>query len=244
MIDDDHAARPAQMREKTEEVDADEWREQLLAQCAEAIALLPDRPAADLPGEEIREELPSLYTYFQEVVALRNEVRKGNRRTAETFAKFGEVLEGMREDSGRLRERLGSTAKSGEAVHPPRKQALDLVDLCDRVARLEAVSQACRQHGWLARLRAGDQWQQQAGALSILHDHLQHLLVEAGVHRIDAPPGQAFDPHQMKAVSRQGAAAGDGQTLVVAEELLPGYRLGNYCLRPAEVRLTSKLSHS
>lgn len=239
MIECDGPAEFEDICEQIEEPRLTTWREQLREQCAVAIASLPEELMDELPSED-DDEPPSLYSYFEEVVTLRNEVRRGNRKTAETFAKFGEVLEGMREDSGRLRERLGAKANSGETARAPRKQALELVDVCDRVRRLEEVSQSCQQQSWLARLRGGDQWQMQTGALSILRDHLEHLLHEVGVTHIDSAPGRLFDPHQMKAVSRHGPAAGDGESLVVAEEFLPGYRLGDYCLRPAEVRLISK----
>jgi hypothetical protein len=218
-----------------------DWRRRLLAQCAEAIAALPERPPSDAPPEPVREP-PSLYEYFEEVVALRTEVRRGNRKTAETFSKFGEVLEGMREDSVRLRERLGRPRATEAASGTPRNLALAMVDVCDRVIRLEDASRSHIGRGWLDRLRSASHWKQQAGALSILHEHLQGLLAEAGVRRIDATPGQAFDPRHMKAVDRRGPGPAGGEPLVVEEELLPGYRLGDHCLRPAEVRLATQPS--
>ena len=206
----------------------------------EAVAMLPESPPVDAPPAPAG-EIPSLYAFFEEHVALRNEVRKGNRKTAETFSKFGEVLEGMREDSVRLRERLGP---SETASGTPRNLALAMVDVCDRVARLESAARSLDGAGWLTRLRSHDDWNQQAAALSILSEHLQQLLGEAGIRRIDAAPGQAFNPLHMKAAGLDGPAPGEGESLVVAEELLPGYRIGEQCLRPAEVHLTAKPSIS
>ncbi len=220
-----------------------EWKQRLLAQCAEAVAMLPEAPPVNAPPAPA-EELPSLYAFFEELVALRNEVRKGNRKTSETFSKFGEVLDGMREDSGRLRERLGPSGRTEAASGTPRNLALAMVDVCDRTARLESAARSLDGAGWLARLRSHDDWQQQAGALSILSEHLRQLLVEAGVRRIEAGPGQAFNPLLMKAIGLDGPGPDEGESLAVAEELLPGYCIGNQCLRPAEVRLTTRPSHS
>jgi hypothetical protein len=222
----------------------EDWKQRLLARCAEAVAMLPETPPDPAPPAPA-EEVPSLHAFFEEHVALRNEVRKGNRRTAETFSKFGEVLEGMREDSGRLRERLGPSGGSETGSGgSPRNLALAMVDVCDRVARLESKARSLKGAGWMTRLRSHDDWSQQAGALSILGEHLQQLLGEAGVRPIDATPGVAFNPLHMKATGLDGPAPGEGESLVVAEELLPGYRIGDQCLRPAEVRLTSKQSTS
>ena len=219
------------------------WKQRLLVQCVEAVAMLPESPPVDAPPAPAG-EIPSLYAFFEEHVALRNEVRKGNRKTAETFSKFGEVLEGMREDSVRLRERLGPSGPSETASGTPRNLALAMVDVCDRVARLESAARSLDGAGWLTRLRSHNDWNQQAGALSILSEHLQQLLGEAGVRRIDATSGQPFNPLHMKATGLDGPAPGEGESLVVAEELLPGYRIGDQCLRPAEVHLLAKPSIS
>jgi molecular chaperone GrpE (heat shock protein) len=218
-----------------------EWKRSLLASCTAAIESLPDEPPASTslrPGEQS----PSLYSFFEEIAVLRNEMRKGNRRTAETFAKFGEILENMREDSGKLRERLANPASADSSRGAPRKFALNLVEFIDRTARLESSARTQAGQGWLARLRSGDAWVQQAEALSILHEHLHHLVSESGLERIEASPGTPFDPLLMKSVGRTAPRKGDGAAMVVSEQLLPGYRLGEQCLRPAEVRVTNTTS--
>jgi molecular chaperone GrpE (heat shock protein) len=215
-----------------------DWKQDLLAACAEAIAHLPDEPSSAVAVQPA-EESPGLYSFYEELVVLRNEVRTGNRRAAETFAKFGEVLESMREDSGKLRERLANPGGAESSQGTTRRFALNLVDFIDRADRLETAARAQAVRGWLARLRSGDGWVQQAEAISILHEHLQQLLAKSGIERVEAAPGTPFDPHFMKSVGRDAPGRIDGTAIVVSEELLPGYRLGDQCLRPAEVRVTS-----
>jgi len=219
-------------------IDGPDWKRSLLAACAEAIAQLPD-DAPPTPSLRRAEDPPSLYSFFEEMAILRNEMRKGNRRTAETFSKFGEILETMREDSGKLRERLANPATAETSQVNPRKFALNLVDFVDRTGRLESAARAQAVGGWLSRLRSAGAWVQQAEALSILRDHLQQLLSESGIARIDAAPGKPFDPHLMRAVGRDASGGSDRTTMIVSEELLPGYRLADQCLRPAEVRVTT-----
>lgn len=233
----------------------DPWQESLRTQCAAAIDELAafagtgGQPGAD--GELHPEagpravEPPSLYAFYEELLAVRNEMRHGNRKFAETFGRFGDVLDGMRQESGKLRERLARDSGDGAVS---RGLALALVDICDRVDRLEAAAASQANNGWLARLKAEGRWQKQAEAIAFLRHHLQPVLAAAGVQRIPVQ-GQPFDPLWMKAVESphqlpelepaDSSRPGRPLALVVEEELLPGYRMGDQCLRPAEVRLTT-----
>ncbi|GEM_PF-1363539 len=215
-----------------------EWKSRLLDACGEAVGRLPDDPPLEgFSGPDAGP--PSLYSFFEEVAVLRNELRAGNRRAAETFAKFGEVLEGMREDSGKLRERLAGAAEAQSQPVGARRIASLLVEIIDRIGRLESAARAGAEGGWMARLGSRGRWVRQAEGLAILHDHLRELLAREGVERIDAAPGERFDPHFMKAVGRESARESGGGALVVSEEILPGYRFGEECLRPAEVRVAN-----
>jgi len=61
----------------------------------------------------------------------------------------------------------------------------------------------------------------------------EKTLADMGVERIKTVGGP-FDPHLHEAVSME---EGDGQDEVVAEELQPGYRLGNDVIRHAMVKV-------
>ena len=236
----------------------------LRAQCAAALDELagyagtgaePVDEVPRAPGDAA--EPPSLYAWFEELLALRNEIRRGNRKVAETFSRFGDVLEDMREDSARFRERLaapsgGNGNAGGGSGAVSRGLALALIDVCDRIDRLRTAAASRAEDGWLARLKAEGRWRRQAEAIAFLREHFQPVLAAAGLQRIHVL-GKPFDPLWMKAVGAPAAAGradpagpdsppGGPATLVVRKELLPGYRMGDQCLRPAEVRVTAKTS--
>ncbi len=209
------------------------WKELLRARCAEAIERLEIRP----PTLETEPEPPSLYDFHADLAALRNELRKGNRKTAETFSRFGDVLESMQADSGKLREFLAAAAKPDKTGKISRNLALGLIDIADRLERLETAAELQAESGLLALARAENRWRKQTEALEIVRQRLHDLLAHTGIQRIEST-GQPFDPLWMKAVAGEQSPSSPAQTrLIVAEELLAGYRMGEDCLRPAEVRL-------
>lgn len=222
--------------------DLHDWKTELGARCAQAIAELPEVLEADSDPSATATEDPALYQLYEDLLALRNEVRKVNRKTADAFGRFGEVLETMQHDSGKLRKQLldneGSDKKSAGLS---RNVALALVDLLDRVKRLEDSTRKHRDKGWRGILQARQHQETQEGALAIFTEHLKKLFSEVSIVAIPARPGTPFDPLLMKAVEMTGPAAsspGNDAGLVVAREVLPGYRMGPHCLRPAEVTLT------
>jgi hypothetical protein len=195
---------------------------------------------------EIQEqtETPDLYSLYEELTALRNESRKGNRKAAEIFSRFGESLDHFQDEMKRIGEQMSriETARSDNPVLP-RSYFLGLVELVDRMHRLGAALERPPQPGRFAFLnpdgpwrKAWANWQQ---GFSILVSHLEKLLEQAGVQRLNTV-GTTFDPVTMVAVA---TIAPDGQPLnVVIEEVAPGYRWRNEVLRPAEVKITKSES--
>lgn len=61
----------------------------------------------------------------------------------------------------------------------------------------------------------------------------QDALIKMGVQRIDSV-GQPFDHNLHEAV---GVEDGDGENEIVAEELQPGYKIGERVIRPAMVKV-------
>ena len=222
-----------------------DWKSDLKQQCLIAIAQLPDEAVVYDESENVISP-PSLYQFYEELLAMRNEVRKINRKTAGTFTRFGDVLEGMQTDSGKLREYLNKKSIAKESKSSiSRNTALAMVDLLDRAHRLQKASVKHRQKGWRGIFQTSQHEEKQSGAISIFTDHLQKLLQDSKVESIHVQPGDVFDPLRMKAV---GKLAGSSDTqhvnsqLIVTQEVLPGYRMGDQCLRPAEVYLTRQNS--
>jgi len=226
-----------------------DWKSALKHRCMLAISRLPDDAWEDDASDDASEP-PALYEFYEELVSMRNEVRKVNRMSADTFGRFGDVLEGMRSDSGKLREHLLKESESAEKKSGiSRNMALAMVDLLDRIQRLENATLKHSQKGWRAAFKTREYGQQQSGALSILADHLKKLLTEVKVESINTRPGDVFDPLCMKAIGQVERHTdhdkdnhNEVSQLLVTEESLPGYRMGEHCLRPAEVRLAHQVS--
>jgi molecular chaperone GrpE len=60
-------------------------------------------------------------------------------------------------------------------------------------------------------------------------------LHELGLVKVNAEPGTPFDPDVHEAVVME---EGEGEQEVIAEELRPGYKLGEQLIRPAMVKVT------
>jgi len=92
----------------------DSWKEDLRRQFELWLESLEDIPET----QELR-DAPDLYSLYEELTALRNETRKGNRRSAEVFGQVGESLGQARRF---LEESMGELAtRSFHRSHPFRK---------------------------------------------------------------------------------------------------------------------------
>jgi molecular chaperone GrpE len=79
---------------------------------------------------------------------------------------------------------------------------------------------------------ADNKWAQGvAGLIKNLDKSLESL----NLHRIDAKPGTLFDPELHEAIQME---EGEGETEVIAEELQPGYKLGDDVIRHSMVKVT------
>jgi len=232
-------------------IDEPSWKADLKQRCLVAISQLPDNEE-EIVGDDESEDLmppPSLYAFYEELLTMRNEVRKINRKTAGTFTRFGDVLEGMQVDSRKLREHFNKESLSRKSKSSlTRNTALAMIDLLDRAQRLEKASRKQLEKGWRGVFQARSHEEKQNGAVSIFTDHLKKLLSDSNIELIRVQPGDVFDPLCMKAVGELTGNADKENPLsqlVVSSESLPGYRMGEQCLRPAEVYLTRQTrSHS
>jgi molecular chaperone GrpE len=80
----------------------------------------------------------------------------------------------------------------------------------------------------------GDSW---ADGVAAIDRKLQALLASEGVNRIEAAPGQPFDPREHDAIANvPGTKHRDG---AIVEEVRRGYRLRDRVLRPALVAVAA-----
>ena len=182
-------------------------------------------------------EAPDLYSFFEQMVVANAESRKANRRTAEAFSQWGDVLTRFEGDLRLLREQLSNHATAGptdEAI--PRSFCLALVEILDRMRRLaRAFNTPPGKSWWGGDSQWRKAWATQRQAFEILLSHLEALLKKEGVVTIDTL-GQPFDPAVMTAVATEIDPQRPHHTVI--EEIAPGYRYRGELLRVAQVKVT------
>lgn len=194
------------------------------------------------PEMEHEQDAPDLYSLFEELAALRNESRKGNRKSAEVFTQFGSSLGGFQEEIGRLRTQLAKFETGTASGDIPRSHALGLVEMLDRMYRLDGALKRMPAPGKLPFLLPNSQWKTawasfQTG-FDILLTHVKKLAEQSGI-TVMKTIGTDFNPTTMVAVA---ATPVDGPANKVIEEIAPGYLLRDEVLRVAEVNVSKSIS--
>jgi hypothetical protein len=130
-----------------------------------------------IPETQELAEAPDLYSLYEELAAIRNESRKGNRKSAEIFSRFGESLDHFQDEIRQIGEQMNriETARGDHTVLP-RSYFLGLVELVDRMHRLGAAFERPQRGVLLFRLGRGMALGQIATGFSILVSHLEKLL--------------------------------------------------------------------
>jgi hypothetical protein len=194
----------------------------------------------DEPEDNGDTDTPDLFSFYEELAALRAESRKGNRKAAEVFSQFGSSLGHFEEEVKRLREQLARVTSQTEEQTLPRPHCLALVEMLDRLYRLAAAFARPPKPGPLAFLQPDrpwrEAWESLRQAASILVTHLRKLTEQAGVQPLPAL-GEPFDPTRMVAVGT--VPAGSRPANRVVEEITKGYLWRGEALRPAEVKITA-----
>jgi molecular chaperone GrpE (heat shock protein) len=241
MYDDVEPLESASSGGNTPELDA--WKQSLRQQFESWLEGIEQLPETQEPQEQTG-DAPDLYSLYEELTALRNETRQGNRKAADVFSRLGESLGRLEDEIRRLREQMSrSEVAPGTKAALPRSYSLALVELVDRMHRLGAALERPPRPGRFAFLRPDGRWRKawanwQHG-FSILVTHFENLLEQAGIQRLNTV-GTTFDPVTMLAVA---TTAPDGRPPnVVVEEVAPGYRWRDEVLRPAEVKITKSKS--
>ncbi len=212
------------------------WKQQLRFEFERWLSALNDIPGPDDPDLDPA-EAPDLYAFFEQLAVLSTESRRSNRRAAEAFSQWGEALQRLETEFNRVRE-LATTSLAargpGEAL--ARSHCLALIEILDRLHRLQAAFAQPPPARWLARdgpwRRA---WTTQHQAFGIVTDHLEGFLRQEGVTRLEVVH-RVFDPCRMAAVAVDAHSSHPPQT--VLEEITRGYLWRGELLRAAQVKIS------
>jgi molecular chaperone GrpE (heat shock protein) len=217
--------------------DVERWKQQVREQVGEWLQSVDMIPSV----EEDAHDEPDLYSLYEELLALRSDSRKANRKTAETFSQFGESMGSFEAETRRLREQLNRLEAAQTAGGElPRSQCLVLVEMLDRLHRLRSAMERPPQPARLALFGSTrpweEAWERLRQGFSILVTHFEAMTKSAGIQAIRTLD-TSFDPLSMVAVAAE-PASGRAPNLVI-EEISAGYRWRDEILRPAEVKITT-----
>lgn len=217
-----------------EEQRLEDWKESMRSQFNGWLDQLDGIPE---PDEDEAPQTPDLYSFYSQWISANAEARKGNRRTAEAFSQWNDVLGHFESDLKILREQWQRVSAAAPVQGISREHCLVLVELLDRVQRVARAFVSPPAAPWWGGVSAWRQaWESQRQAFDIVVGHFESLLKKEGLTRIEAV-GQPFDPSAMAAIAAQPDPLKPDQT--VLEELAPGYRLRGELLRPAQVKVSS-----
>lgn len=221
---------------ETEDAEPPGWKDALRHDFEEWLDSVEKVPEPDEDGQE-SSETPDLYSFYEQLAAAGAESRKANRRTAEAFGQWGEVLTRFESELKPLREsvlELKTGVVREKRLSSP--HALVVIELADRLRRMADAFEKTPKKSWFCNdqeWRAA--WENQRQGLRILMSHLEDWLEKEGVERFDSL-GQPFDPSLMSAVSAEQDSSRPHQT--VLEEITPGYRRQGELLRSAQVKVS------
>jgi hypothetical protein len=199
--------------------------------------------------DPVEPEDVSLGELRDEIAAGTAENRRTARRTFEVLKQFGAVLDAMSNSVNDLHRGARTTTPAPPSPADPgmpRAHLLGLIELADRLQRLDAAFERRPAAGssWLPTakkaLGAWDAaWSTQSEALGMVSLHLEGLLKNAGIERVRVT-GEPFDPARMTAVETVQDGSRPDHTVVA--ELLAGWQRADTAeiVRLAQVRVSRR----
>lgn len=187
-----------------------------------------------------------LFSFYNEITALKNEVKIESRLIKQGLDDFKETAAVIGQVNTRLDSRF--LEKDRELKNKAERSALrpvllGLIDLYDRIhASLHTVS-VKRPAGFLFRLglcrsNDGKVIRSMREGQKMTLERILALLADCGVHPIEAP-GCRFDPQTMRAMGTDTVS--EIEEGMVSQELRTGFTWDDEVLRPAEVRVNRRM---
>ncbi len=168
----------------------------------------------EIPEVKLPPDVPDIYSFYQELCVLRNEIRKGGRRNQDLLTRFGEGLSGFQQTLEEIQDSLCrmdmDNEKRGSRLDGNKPIFLPLVDILERMERLmgrlesspeNILSEERNSGGWKARFirflekrssTTSDNldnwvkaWNRLKEGFEITISHLDSLLKKEGVKRLE-----------------------------------------------------------
>lgn len=230
------------------------WQDDILSNCRLWTEQLLEIPGIVAKDGESEEEEPDLYSFYEEVCALRSEFRKSARRSHEIFGQFGQSLEGFQDVLSFLTRRLDAlSAEQGSSETLARQRVfLQVVELYERLRRFGGALEGMRMPGtrprFLERIRGKLKGKEKApdsmrdsvvDGFSLILSHFEEFLAAEGVSRIETV-GRPFDPTLMQALAVVETDTALPDTVI--EEIEGGYLYGEQVLKLARVTVAKERS--
>ncbi len=181
----------------------------------------------------------SLYSFYSELIALKNEIKIESRLVKQRLDRFEEIAARIEQRNQEIGTLLQKGAAPPDGANSPDTQAIihGLIDLYDKIqASLQTVSTSCHIRPWY-------QWWQRSDETILLSvekgqemtlQRIAELLAWYGVVPMDVL-SHVFDPHTMRAVGTD--AIPDLEDGLVSKECRTGFILDDRMLRLADVRV-------
>lgn len=237
----------------------DAWKDGIEDDFKQWMNELTEIPEVNPPPDE-----PDIYSFYQELCALRNEIRKGGRRNQDVLTRFGESLSGFQQTVEDIQDRLCSmdNEKRESGLEANKSIFVPLVDILERMERLKerlesppgnTLFESCHADSLRGRcirflerhlpsifdnLKNWEKaWDRFKDGFEITLSHLDSLLKKEGITRIETV-GMDFDPALMTAVAVEYTE--EHQEYLVLEEISSGFLFKNIIIKLAEVKISKK----
>lgn len=191
----------------------------------------------EIPEMNPLPEEPDLYSFYQELCVLRNELRVGGRRNQEVLTRFGESLSDFHKIITDLQNRLYQMDKEKKEneSHSRKPLFIPLIDVLERMERLKKrLLSPPRKTFFKNDANWRNTWNGFKDGFDITYSYLDSLLKKEGITRIETV-GNPFDPAYMTAIAIEHTEKYPINQVI--EEIAPGFLYKGEIIKFAEVKI-------
>ena len=213
-----------------------EWKVEIERDFKDWLSALKDRPEV----ESREKNTPDIYTFYEQLTAITNEIRKGTRKSSESLIHFEGSIEVFLKSLADIDSRIAKleSEKDKDLEKNVKQLIMTLVEVSERICRVgKSVIVPPKKvlFGYNNQLK--QIIKNTKKGVEILSSHVERLLLEKGVVRIKTV-GEQFDPTKMIAIVAE--VVNNVPVDFVAEEFSPGYIFNENVLKFAEVKVSKK----